>query len=52
MRALSAVQICGEADVWGDGIVPIPSAHLDGAINLDLEGVYHSPLGASKVCLL
>jgi hypothetical protein len=46
------MQICGEADVWGDGIVPIPSAHLDGAINLDLEGVYHSPLGASKVCLL
>ena len=38
-------QVCGEADVWGDGIVPIPSAHLEGAIQIDLEGIYHSPLG-------
>jgi hypothetical protein len=38
-------QVCGKSDVWGDGIVPIPSAHLEGAIQIDLEGIYHSPLG-------
>eukprot|EP00892_Ulva_mutabilis_P010479 jgi/Ulvmu1/7803/UM004_0032.1 len=41
-------QVCGSADVWGDGIVPVPSAHLEGAINVDIEGAYHSPLGASE----
>jgi hypothetical protein len=46
---LVVVQVCGEAEVWGDGIVPLPSAHLDSATNVDLDGVYHSPLGASKV---
>lgn len=40
------LQVCGESSVWGDGVVPVPSAHLDGAINITLEGVYHSPLGA------
>jgi hypothetical protein len=44
-----AAQVCGEAEVWGDGVVPLPTAHLEGAINIDLEGVYHSPLGASEV---
>lgn len=37
--------MCGDAEVWGDFIVPRPCAHLDGALNLDLEGVFHSPLG-------
>lgn len=45
----SWVQVCGDAEVWGDGIVPVPSAHLEGAINVDIEGAYHSPLGSSKV---
>ena len=40
-------QVCGTNEVWGDGIIPLPSAHLEGAINLDLEGVYHSPLGST-----
>lgn len=39
-------QVCGEAEVWGDGVVPLPSAHLEGALNIDLESVYHSPLGS------
>ena len=39
-------QVCGSADVWGDGVVPVPAAHLQGALQLTLEGVYHSPLGA------
>lgn len=39
-------QVCGEAEVWGDGVVPVPAAHLDGALNITIEGVYHSPLGA------
>ncbi|GLC45176.1 hypothetical protein PLESTB_000427400 [Pleodorina starrii] len=38
-------QVCGEAAVWGDFIVPQPSAHLEGATQVDLEGVFHSPLG-------
>jgi pimeloyl-ACP methyl ester carboxylesterase len=28
---------------WGDGITPIASAHLAGARNLTLDGVWHSP---------
>ena len=33
----------GTGSCWGDGITPIPSAHLEGAINLTIEGAYHSP---------
>eukprot|EP00878_Enallax_costatus_P016667 GHUV01017487.1.p1 GENE.GHUV01017487.1~~GHUV01017487.1.p1 ORF type:complete len:202 (+),score=66.25 GHUV01017487.1:887-1492(+) len=39
-------QVCGEAEVWGDCIVPTPSAHLEGAINVDIDDCFHSPLGA------
>lgn len=39
-------QVCGQADVWGDGVVPEVSAHLDGALNISFDGVYHSPVGA------
>ncbi|CAL9160592.1 uncharacterized protein LOC135635794 [Musa acuminata AAA Group] len=39
-------QVCGEADVWGDGVVPEVSAHLEGALNISLDGVYHSPVGS------
>lgn len=39
-------QVCGQADVWGDGVVPEVSAHLQGARNITLDGVYHSMLGA------
>ena len=38
-------QVCGSSEVWGDGIVPEDSAHLEGALQIDLEGIYHSPLG-------
>jgi len=41
-------QVCGDSSVWGDGVVPVPAAHLDGALQLTLEGVYHSPLGAEE----
>lgn len=34
---------CGIGDTWGDGITPIMAAHLEGATNLTLEEVYHSP---------
>jgi triacylglycerol esterase/lipase EstA (alpha/beta hydrolase family) len=34
---------CGVANCWGDGITPIVAAHLEGAINLTLNGVMHSP---------
>jgi pimeloyl-ACP methyl ester carboxylesterase len=34
---------CGTGNTWGDGITPIVSAHLEGAKNLTLEGVTHSP---------
>eukprot|EP00798_Chlamydomonas_sp_ICE-L_P010647 gene10647-12327_t len=38
-------QVCGSSDVDGDFIVPVPSAHLDGALNINLQGAFHSPLG-------
>ncbi|MGK7928752.1 MAG: esterase/lipase family protein [Spirulina sp.] len=34
---------CGEGNAWGDGITPIAAAHLQGATNLTIEGVKHSP---------
>lgn len=34
---------CGRGDTWGDGITPIEAAHLEGATNLVIEGVNHSP---------
>lgn len=39
-------QVCGKAEVWGDGVVPEASAHLEGALNISLDGVYHSPVGS------
>jgi triacylglycerol esterase/lipase EstA (alpha/beta hydrolase family) len=34
---------CGDGNSWGDGIIPISSAHLEGANNLILPGAQHSP---------
>jgi triacylglycerol esterase/lipase EstA (alpha/beta hydrolase family) len=34
---------CGQGNCWGDGITPIVAAHLEGATNLTLDGVMHSP---------
>lgn len=34
---------CGQGDCWGDGITPITAAHLEGAKNIVIEGVKHSP---------
>lgn len=39
-------QVCGHTDVWGDGVVPEVSAHLEGAFNITYDGVYHSPVGS------
>ena len=36
-------QTCGIGNCWGDGITPVAAAHLEGAINLTLDGVLHSP---------
>lgn len=33
----------GNGNCWGDSITPIEAAHLEGAENLTLEGVWHSP---------
>ncbi|OKH23126.1 esterase/lipase family protein [Chroogloeocystis siderophila] len=42
--AYSSYQLtCGQGNCWGDGITPIVAAHLDGAENLIIEGVNHSP---------
>lgn len=38
----------GQGEVWGDGITPIAAAHLEGAENLILEGVWHSPRSPGK----
>lgn len=45
---LGYMQVCGKSDVWGDGVVPVESAHLEGANNIELDGVYHSPVGAAR----
>ncbi|WP_071518725.1 alpha/beta hydrolase [Geitlerinema sp. PCC 9228] len=34
---------CNQGNTWGDGITPISAAHLQGAENLILEPVHHSP---------
>ncbi len=42
--AYSSYQLtCGKGDSWGDGITPIEAAHLEGAENLVIEDVKHSP---------
>jgi triacylglycerol esterase/lipase EstA (alpha/beta hydrolase family) len=42
--AYSSYQLtCGQGNTWGDGITPIVAAHLEGAENLIIEGVRHSP---------
>lgn len=42
--AYSSYQLtCGEGNCWGDGITPIAAAHLAGADNVILDGVWHSP---------
>ncbi|MEO0770210.1 MAG: lipase [Cyanobacteria bacterium J06649_4] len=33
----------GEGQVWGDGVVPLMAAHLNGANNITLDNVLHSP---------
>lgn len=35
----------GDGTAWGDGITPISAAHLDGATNITLDRVMHSPRG-------
>ncbi|NET38285.1 MAG: alpha/beta hydrolase [Cyanothece sp. SIO1E1] len=39
----SYVLTCGQGTCWGDGITPIAAAHLEGAKNVTLAGVTHSP---------
>lgn len=42
--AYSSYQMtCGNGSTWGDGIIPIEAAHLEGAENSIIEGVLHSP---------
>ncbi|WGV25615.1 esterase/lipase family protein [Halotia branconii] len=42
--AYSSYQLtCGIGNTWGDGITPITAAHLEGAENLVIPGVNHSP---------
>ncbi len=42
-RAYRAYQFfAGQGDVWGDGMVPLQTARLDGAETMILEGIAHS----------
>jgi pimeloyl-ACP methyl ester carboxylesterase len=34
--------VCGDGEVIGDGVVPVVAGHLDGAIQLNLNGIFHS----------
>jgi pimeloyl-ACP methyl ester carboxylesterase len=41
--------VCGDGTTVGDGVVPISAAHLEDAIQVELEGVFHSvnvPVGS------
>ena len=37
--------LSGDGTEWGDGLVPLSSARLDGADNHVLDGVRHAPIG-------
>ena len=39
---------CGKGNTWGDGITPIEAAHLEGAQNIVIEGVHHSPRSSQR----
>lgn len=41
-------QLCGRGDVWGDGLVPVASAELQGAEVVVLDGVHHAPVGGAR----
>jgi triacylglycerol esterase/lipase EstA (alpha/beta hydrolase family) len=42
--AYSSYQLtCGQGSTWGDGITPIEAAHLQGAENIVIDAVRHSP---------
>ena len=41
-------QLCGDGRQWGDGLVPLLSARLEGARNLVLEGAAHAPVGGRQ----
>lgn len=41
-------QVCGSCVAWGDGITPVETAHLDGADNVTLDGVFHTPVGSGE----
>jgi hypothetical protein len=45
---VSSVQVCGDPEAWGDGEVTEQSAHLEGALNITLDGVYHSRVGVDE----
>lgn len=34
--------VCGDGTTIGDGVVPVSAAHLEGAVQLNLDGVLHS----------
>ncbi len=36
--------LTGSRELWGDGLVPVESALLEGAEELVLDGVYHAPV--------
>jgi pimeloyl-ACP methyl ester carboxylesterase len=40
--------LCGEGALWGDGMVPVESALLEGSRPLVLDGVHHYCLGESR----
>jgi triacylglycerol esterase/lipase EstA (alpha/beta hydrolase family) len=47
--AYSSYQLTGgKGDCWGDGITPIVAAHLEGAENITLDQVWHSPRSPGK----
>ena len=42
------LQLSGNGGEWGDGLVPLTSARLEGARNLVLDAVAHAPIGGRR----
>ena len=42
-------QVCGDPEVWGDGITPVPAAHLEGELVLRRPSVSPCDIKAAEV---
>ena len=41
-------QVCGDPEVWGDGITPVPAAHLEGKLALTRPPIWPCDFPATR----